>query len=86
MTLQEIANELVAGCRENRAQENLDNFTKETGVKINVAVFGSNEEMLAKLQAGALEGSNVSPVETMVAMIRSSRLVWRGNCMQHLQC
>ncbi len=35
------------------AQENLDNFTKETGVKINVTVFGSNEEMLAKLQAGS---------------------------------
>lgn len=35
------------------AQENLDNFTKNTGVKINVAVFGSNEEMLAKLQAGS---------------------------------
>lgn len=34
------------------AQENLDNFTKETGVNINVSVFGSNEEMLAKLQAG----------------------------------
>jgi spermidine/putrescine transport system substrate-binding protein len=35
------------------AQENLDNFTKNTGVKINIAVFGSNEEMLAKLQAGS---------------------------------
>ena len=35
------------------AQENLDNFTKNTGVKINVSVFGSNEEMLAKLQAGS---------------------------------
>jgi spermidine/putrescine transport system substrate-binding protein len=34
------------------AQENFDNFTKETGVNINVSVFGSNEEMLAKLQAG----------------------------------
>ena len=34
------------------AQENLDNFTKDTGVNINVSVFGSNEEMLAKLQAG----------------------------------
>lgn len=34
------------------AQENLDAFTKETGVNINVSVFGSNEEMLAKLQAG----------------------------------
>ena len=30
----------------------LDRFTELTGVKINVTVFGSNEEMLAKLQAG----------------------------------
>jgi spermidine/putrescine transport system substrate-binding protein len=35
------------------SQENLDNFTKQTGVTINVNVFGSNEEMLAKLQAGS---------------------------------
>jgi spermidine/putrescine transport system substrate-binding protein len=35
------------------SQENYDNFTKNTGVKINVAIFGSNEEMLAKLQAGS---------------------------------
>jgi spermidine/putrescine transport system substrate-binding protein len=34
-------------------QENLDNFTKQTGVTINMNVFGSNEEMLAKLQAGS---------------------------------
>ena len=34
------------------AQENFDAFTEETGVNINVTVFGSNEEMLAKLQAG----------------------------------
>ena len=31
---------------------NFDAFTKQTGVAINVNVFGSNEEMLAKLQAG----------------------------------
>ena len=35
------------------AQENIDNFTKTTGVKVNVTIFGSNEEMLAKLQAGS---------------------------------
>ena len=35
------------------AQENIDNFTKSTGVKVNVTIFGSNEEMLAKLQAGS---------------------------------
>jgi len=35
------------------AQQNLDDFTAKTGVKVNVAIFGSNEEMLAKLQAGS---------------------------------
>ena len=35
------------------AQQNLDDFTAKTGVRINVAIFGSNEEMLAKLQAGS---------------------------------
>ena len=34
-------------------QANLDEFTAKTGVKINMTVFGSNEEMLAKLQAGS---------------------------------
>jgi len=33
-------------------QANLDQFTKDTGVPIQVTTFGSNEEMLAKLQAG----------------------------------
>ena len=33
-------------------QANLDQFTKDTGVPIQVTIFGSNEEMLAKLQAG----------------------------------
>jgi len=33
-------------------QANLDAFTAATGVAVNLNVFGSNEEMLAKLQAG----------------------------------
>jgi spermidine/putrescine transport system substrate-binding protein len=33
-------------------QANLDEFTARTGVNIQVNAFGSNEEMLAKLQAG----------------------------------
>ncbi|MCP4381051.1 MAG: spermidine/putrescine ABC transporter substrate-binding protein [Hyphomicrobiales bacterium] len=33
-------------------QENYDAFTEKTGANIQVSVFGSNEEMLAKLQAG----------------------------------
>lgn len=32
--------------------ENFEAFTKKTGVNINTSIFGSNEEMLAKLQAG----------------------------------
>jgi spermidine/putrescine transport system substrate-binding protein len=32
---------------------NIENFTKETGVNVQINAFGSNEEMLAKLQAGA---------------------------------
>src|SRR5262245_2151178 len=35
------------------SQENLDAFTEKTGVTVNMNVFGSNEEMLAKLQAGS---------------------------------
>jgi len=31
---------------------NFEQFTKETGAAVQVSVFGSNEEMLAKLQAG----------------------------------
>lgn len=34
------------------SQENLDNFAKNTGARVSMSVFGSNEEMLAKLQAG----------------------------------
>jgi spermidine/putrescine transport system substrate-binding protein len=33
-------------------QVNLDEFTETTGVNIQINAFGSNEEMLAKLQAG----------------------------------
>ena len=32
--------------------KNFEDFTAQTGVAVNVNVFGSNEEMLAKLQAG----------------------------------
>ena len=31
---------------------NVENFTKDTGVNVQINAFGSNEEMLAKLQAG----------------------------------
>ena len=34
------------------SQDNLDAFGKTTGARVSMSVFGSNEEMLAKLQAG----------------------------------
>ena len=34
------------------SQENLDQFAETTGARVSMSVFGSNEEMLAKLQAG----------------------------------
>lgn len=57
------------------AQENLDNFTKTTGVKINVAVFGSNEEMLAKLQAGSTGWDVFVPTNYTISTYKDLDLV-----------
>jgi len=57
------------------AQENLDNFTKETGVKINVAVFGSNEEMLAKLQAGSTGWDVFVPTNYTISTYKDLELI-----------
>lgn len=57
------------------AQENLDNFTKNTGVKINVAVFGSNEEMLAKLQAGSTGWDVFVPTNYTISTYKDLNLV-----------
>lgn len=40
MTLQEIANELVAGCRENRAQANLDRLYAPDAVSVEAMDMG----------------------------------------------
>jgi spermidine/putrescine transport system substrate-binding protein len=57
------------------AQENLDNFTKNTGVKINVAVFGSNEEMLAKLQAGSTGWDVFVPTNYTISTYKDLNLI-----------
>jgi spermidine/putrescine transport system substrate-binding protein len=57
------------------AQENLDNFTKNTGVKINVTVFGSNEEMLAKLQAGSTGWDVFVPTNYAISTYKDLDLV-----------
>jgi spermidine/putrescine transport system substrate-binding protein len=57
------------------AQENLDHFTKDTGVKINVAVFGSNEEMLAKLQAGSTGWDLFVPTNYAISTYKDLNLI-----------
>ena len=57
------------------AQENIDNFTKNTGVKINIAVFGSNEEMLAKLQAGSTGWDVFVPTNYTITTYKSLDLI-----------
>ncbi len=46
---------------------NYEAFTQETGVAIDVAVFGSNEEMLAKLQAGGTGWSMFVPTNYTIS-------------------
>lgn len=57
------------------AQENLDRFTQETGVNINVSVFGSNEEMLAKLQAGGTGWDVFVPTNYTISTYHSLGLI-----------
>ena len=57
------------------AQENYDAFTKQTGVNINVNVFGSNEEMLAKLQAGSTGWDVLVPTNYTISTYKSLDLI-----------
>ena len=57
------------------AQENLDKFTADTGVKINMTVFGSNEEMLAKLQAGSTGWDVLVPTNYTISTYKDLDLI-----------
>lgn len=46
---------------------NIEAFTEKTGVAVDVAVFGSNEEMLAKLQAGGTGWSMFVPTNYTIS-------------------
>lgn len=53
----------------------IDGFTKETGVKVNVENYASNEEMLAKLLAGGSKYDLIQPSEyTIEALIKAGKL------------
>ena len=57
------------------SQENLDNFTKKTGVTVNMNVFGSNEEMLAKLQAGSTGWDVLVPTNYTISTYKGLGLI-----------
>lgn len=50
-------------------QAMLDNFTKETGIKVNYDTYSSNEELLAKLQAGASGYDVIIPSDYVVSIM-----------------
>lgn len=56
-------------------QEVIDGFTKETGIKVNVENYASNEEMLAKLLAGGSKYDLIQPSEyTIEALTKIGKL------------
>jgi len=56
-------------------QEVIDGFTKETGVKVNVENYASNEEMLAKLSAGGVKYDLIQPSEYVIeALVKDNKL------------
>ncbi|MCJ7434253.1 MAG: spermidine/putrescine ABC transporter substrate-binding protein, partial [Anaerolineales bacterium] len=47
----------------------LDGFTKETGIQVNYDTYSSNEELLAKLQAGASGYDLIVPSDYIVSVM-----------------
>jgi spermidine/putrescine-binding protein len=57
-------------------QEVLDTFTKETGIKVSVENYASNEEMLAKLLAGGGTYDLIQPSEYVIeGLIKENLLI-----------
>src|SRR5262245_26781953 len=56
-------------------QKNLDDFAAKTGAKVNMSVFGSNEEMLAKLQAGSTGWDVFVPTNYTISTYQSLGLI-----------
>jgi spermidine/putrescine transport system permease protein len=56
-------------------QEVIDGFTKQTGIKVNVENYASNEEMLSKLLGGEGKYDLIQPSEyTIEALIKANKL------------
>jgi spermidine/putrescine-binding protein len=56
-------------------QQLLDDFTEQHGIKVNYDTYSSNEEMLAKLQAGASGYDVVIPSDYMVVVMQKLGLL-----------
>ncbi len=61
----------------------LDRFTEETGIKVNLDTYSSNEEMLAKLQAGASGYDIVFPSLHMQDIMFQLELLAQTDINQH---
>jgi spermidine/putrescine-binding protein len=56
-------------------QQLLDDFSKQYGIKVNYDTYSSNEEMLAKLQAGASGYDVVIPSDYMIVVMQKLGLL-----------
>ena len=63
------------GWSEDVPQALLDGFTQETGIKVNYDTYSSNEELLAKLQAGASGYDVIIPSDYTVAIMINQGLL-----------
>lgn len=59
--------------------ELLDQFTEETGIKVNYEEFATNEEMLAKVQSGTTAYDIIFPSEYMVEYMMANDLLHEIN-------
>jgi spermidine/putrescine transport system substrate-binding protein len=57
------------------AEDTISNFEKEFGVKVTYDNYSSNEELLAKLQAGATGYDLILPSDYMVGIMREEGLI-----------
>lgn len=57
------------------SSELLERFTKETGIKVNVSTYASNDELLAKVQSGASQFDVAVPSDYMVDIMKKLELL-----------
>jgi spermidine/putrescine transport system substrate-binding protein len=82
---------LLAGCKKDTSSDNqvlniyiwseylpdsvVHKFTDKTGIKVNVATYGKNEEIQEKLRSGVADYDIVVPSDYMVTILASEKLI-----------